>query len=193
MERMILVSLTFKQPPLQNVDFVQLPVPDVVEASQWYIEHLGFTYMNNEPKPGDDMCFMVLSEGTFIILKEEKETQGLKFNEGTAAVWFKTKQIAALHDYLQTIGARISFFDNGSGFKFLSFFDPYGNAIGVIQDIDKYDPLVKQLKRALGRELNEKEQQNMRKLCDFKEWEMQDALIAMLKEINRKMEEKKVE
>src|SRR5689334_13246949 len=111
----------FMQPPLQNMDFVQFPVPDVVEASRWYVKHLRFKYMNNPPKPGDDMCFLVLSKGPMIILKQADAAKGVQFNQGEAAVWFKTKQIADLHQYLQTIGARIGYFDNGSGFKFLSF------------------------------------------------------------------------
>ena len=172
--------------PLLQLEFVQFPVPNVIEAAKWYIEHLGFL-CDRLPDPGVDMCFMNLPEGGLIILKEERDLEIKDFGRfrNESGFFFKTRQIEATRDYLQSIGVEIHMYDD-NGFKFLTFSDPYGNVLGLIEDINKYGDMAEQFKLGLGRDLTEQEDAQLRRFGLMKEWELQDAIVAMLAEINNK-------
>ncbi|MCQ6559349.1 VOC family protein [Paenibacillus mendelii] len=171
--------------PLLQFEFVQLPVPNVIEAAKWYIEHLGFL-CDRLPDPGVDMCFMNLPEGGLVILKEEQDLNIKDFGRfrNESGFYFKTQQIETVRDYLQSIGVEIHLYDD-NGFKFLTFSDPYGNVLGLIQDINKYNDLAEQFKLGLGRDLTENEEAQLRRFGLMKEWELQDTIVAMLAEMNK--------
>ncbi|UVI28961.1 VOC family protein [Paenibacillus spongiae] len=172
--------------PLLQLEFVQLPVPNVIEAAKWYIEHLGFL-CDRIPDPGVDMCFMGLPEGGLIILKEEPDLQMKDFGRfrNESGFYFKTRQIESIRDYLQSIGVEIHLYAD-NGFKFLTFSDPYGNVLGLIEDVNKYDEMAEQFRLGLGRDLNEHEESQLRRFGLMKEWELQDTIVTMLAEINKK-------
>jgi hypothetical protein len=160
-------------------------LPDVVEASKWYVEYLGFQC--DPPKANSDMCFMGLPEGGLIILNQAKTPNDCRRYCNTSGFFFKTDQIEDFRDYFQLNNIEIiDYVDNG--FKFLTFRDPYGNVLGIIQDENKYEEMADEFKRAVNRDLSQEEEKWLSHFCKMKEWDTQDTIINLLKEINKKRE-----
>ncbi|NIK79738.1 hypothetical protein FHS15_004905 [Paenibacillus castaneae] len=97
----------------------------------------------NLPSANDDAWFAGIptSKGNLFLLKTEESNSNANFsNDGREfpVIMFKTFKIDSIHQKLQEQNVRIAAFDEPKDgedyFRFLKFYDPWGNMLGFIQD-----------------------------------------------------------
>jgi catechol 2,3-dioxygenase-like lactoylglutathione lyase family enzyme len=130
--------------PIFSIDHVQIPINgDLAEAAAWYQTMFGVG--DQLPGPADDIWFAGIptERGNLMLWKTTDNTSsGMSFRrEGTDVpiVMFKTFQLDELHARLIGSGNRIVSYDEPSEgnrvhFRFLKFYDHWGNLLGFIQD-----------------------------------------------------------
>ncbi len=119
---------------LIKLEHMQIPVRDLTESIQWYVNYLGFQL---EGKSEDNHhAFLTLQEGPMLMLWETKDKTNANFTyngQTMPVLLYRTEQIHELQDNLKSLGVEIIFYqDEGFGWV-LKFIDLNGNMWGVIQ------------------------------------------------------------
>lgn len=121
---------------LTKVDHVQIPVRNLEESKEWYVKTLGFKERGGS---SGDLLFLELSQGPILLLWRTEEGSHNHFiYEGAPkpSLFFDTPNIKAVHDRLVEAGATIGPVPEkweGEDMKFMFFYDPNGNYLGVIE------------------------------------------------------------
>jgi|GEM_PF-3052961 len=129
--------------PIFSIDHVQIPIKgDLRQAAEWYQSLFGVG--DSLPSPDDDTWFAGIPtvRGNIFLWKTNDHSSNTSFTrEGSEfpIIMFKTFQIDELYKRLFESGCRISSFDpptedNINQFRFLKFYDKWGNMLGFIQD-----------------------------------------------------------
>jgi len=129
--------------PIFSIDHVQIPIKgDLRQAAEWYQSLFGVG--DNLPSPDDDTWFAGIptGRGNLFLWKTDDDSSNTSFRRGGAEfpiIMFKTFQIDDLYDRLIKSGCRIHSYDspnddNKDHFRFLKFYDKWGNMLGFIQD-----------------------------------------------------------
>ena len=118
--------------PLEEIDHVQLPVPNTDTAVAWYTTHLGFTLDLHR----EDLAILQLPTGPSLFLwRTHDETDGNFTRDGQAmpSIGIRTGDVKRLHMLLQSLGVQITVYqDEGFGVV-LKFYDPFGNLLVVYE------------------------------------------------------------
>lgn len=116
---------------LKKVDHIQLMVPDVDAAVEWYTSNLGFAL---DWKHEDQLAMLKLSEGPALMFHNGDSGVHLPNGDDPMSVFvFEADDVRKLHDRLQTVGATTNAVMDEGGFYFLRFSDPFGNRLSAIQ------------------------------------------------------------
>ncbi|MFK7695486.1 VOC family protein [Paenibacillus sp. HJGM_3] len=119
---------------LNKLFHMQIPVPKLADAIEWYVDHLGFVLTG---KTDGVHAFLELPDGPMLMLWETKDATSANFTVNGVTfpvLLYQTEEIHALHRRLADLGVTIPFFqDEGFGWV-LKFYDPFGNMWGVIQE-----------------------------------------------------------
>ncbi|MFE5320606.1 VOC family protein [Paenibacillus sp. NPDC056579] len=127
--------------PIFSIDHVQIPIAgNLLEAAEWYKKILGVE--GKPPKLEADAWFAGVGRGNIMLWKTNDVTSKANFmknEEEMPVIMFKTFQIDSIHEKLLEEGARIVKFvpakeDPKGHWRFLKFYDPWGNMLGFIQD-----------------------------------------------------------
>jgi hypothetical protein len=143
-----LISLTADQlsameQPIFSIDHVQIPIyGDLREAAKWYQNMFGVG--DSLPSTGDDCWFAGIPTGRgnlFLFRTGDANSKANFLRDGKEfpVIMFKTFQIDSIYRKLQHANVQIVSFDeaneeNQKHFRFLKFYDPWGNMLGFIQD-----------------------------------------------------------
>jgi catechol 2,3-dioxygenase-like lactoylglutathione lyase family enzyme len=121
---------------LDRVDHVQIPVSNLRASLSWYASVLGLTQTE---EPSGDQGFLKLPGGPLLVLWETRDAPRSHFDYRGApkpSLFFGTSSMRAVHDALVAAGATITqrpdTLEPDGQMKFLFFFDPDGNHLGVI-------------------------------------------------------------
>jgi catechol 2,3-dioxygenase-like lactoylglutathione lyase family enzyme len=119
--------------PLSQLFHMQIPVPRLEDAIDWYERILGF---RTTGKREGEHAFLHLPTGPMLMLWESSDETGANFTvkgETFPVLLYQTEEVHELHAALKEAGAEITCYqDEGFGWV-LKFYDPYGNMWGVIQ------------------------------------------------------------
>lgn len=122
---------------LSQLYHMQIPVPSLDAAIDWYGKHLGFVLTG---KRDGAHAFLNLPSGPMLMLWETADATSANFTvkgETFPVLLYQTHDIHQLHEKLSELGVEITFFrDEGFGWV-LKFYDPFGNMWGVIQEHDR--------------------------------------------------------
>jgi len=119
---------------IEGVDHVQLPVPDIDKAIQWYTEVLGLELISRHP---NRLAWLKFGHGPILMLhytsKEARVTWNADDDFPMPAFMFISQQLDKLRVRLKEAGATIRM-DQDEGFGWvIKFVDPFGNELGVYQ------------------------------------------------------------
>lgn len=121
------------QPLLKGIEGVFIPVSDVKRSVQWYESKLGFKPIYIEK----EAAVMRISDATVICLVHTPNHQPMIFPENHFGVGkyfnFIPSNIEKTHRELIDRGVEVNPMDGEGQTKFFTFFDPYGNPLGVCQ------------------------------------------------------------
>jgi len=117
---------------LTGLDHVQLPVADLAAAVAWYERVLDYRVLTDcgtsamlRVDGGPDLMLWAAPGHEAVRLVVAGEERPLFF--------LRTDQIDLLADRFDREGVRVASFDDGGFARFLKFFDPDGNHLGLIQ------------------------------------------------------------
>ena len=117
---------------LEEIDHVQLPVPNTDTAVAWYTTHLGFTLDLHR----EDLAILQLPAGPSLFLwRTHDETNGNFTRDGQPmpSIGIRTGDVHRLHALLQSLDVPITVYqDEGFGVV-LKFYDPFGNMLVVYE------------------------------------------------------------
>jgi len=118
---------------LEYVDHVQLPVPDIRQAVQWYADTLGFQPLNQFP----DCAWVRLAGGPVLMFHLAPPSSIVRWMSKDQfpmpAFMLLTKNIRLLKERLEHADACIRMFqDEGFGWV-IKFTDPFGNELGAYE------------------------------------------------------------
>lgn len=120
-------------PALVGLYHVQIPVRNIDESVRWYVEHLGFRELEGR---SERHAFLSTEDGLMLMLWRTADSTAANFTvdgETFPVLLYRTHDINGLHDRLNRLGVKITFFrDEGFGWV-LKFLDPNDNMWGVIQ------------------------------------------------------------
>jgi catechol 2,3-dioxygenase-like lactoylglutathione lyase family enzyme len=140
------------KPLLERVDHVQLPVPDVNDAVEWYTRCLGFQLLFKS----DDgaLATLGLSQGPPLMLHQTPHATRVSWilaNEmPMPAFLFHTQAIHRLKELLDESGATLRHLKDEGFAWVLKFTDPYGNELGVLQYQPGHVPLADATAQGVG-------------------------------------------
>lgn len=117
---------------LESVSYIQVPVKNLEESTEWYLVNLGFEV--HWKRPDNKMTILALPSGPSIFLCETESHQGMM----SVVIGFEAADIRKLLSDLQSKGVQIGEIrENGGviegeilGMDF-DFFDPSGNMLVV--------------------------------------------------------------
>jgi catechol 2,3-dioxygenase-like lactoylglutathione lyase family enzyme len=115
---------------IESVSYLQVPVKNLEESTEWYIDNLGFKV--HWKRPDNKMTILELPSGPSIFLCETELHQGMM----SVVIGFEAADIRKLLSDLQSKGVHIGEIrENGGviegeilGMEF-DFFDPSGNKL----------------------------------------------------------------
>src|SRR5688572_19522505 len=124
-----------------RVDHVQIPVADLRASMAWYRAVFG---LRQTEEPSGDQGFLALPNGPLLVLWQTKDGKRSHFDyagEAKPSLFFKTSSMRAVHEALTRVGAVITkgpdSLEAEGEMKFLFFFDPDSNHVGVV-DLGKH-------------------------------------------------------
>jgi catechol 2,3-dioxygenase-like lactoylglutathione lyase family enzyme len=130
-----------RKPVLAGVDHVQLPVPNIDHAVEWYTRYLGFQLLFK----CDDLATLGLSQGPPLMLHQSPHATRVSWTLANEmpmpAFLFHTQTIHRLKETLNQSGATLRLFKDEGFAWVLKFADPYGNELGVLQYQPGHVPL----------------------------------------------------
>ncbi|HSW91062.1 MAG TPA: VOC family protein [Candidatus Saccharimonadales bacterium] len=125
---------------MQTVDkiiMITMAVTDMPKAKEFYAEKLGLE-VTQDYRQDDDNWWVTLTfpEGGATITLS---TNHVHMKPGTMNVYFATSDVAAAHEELSGKGIEVSevqddLYGPGSGVKFITFDDPEGSKILLVQE-----------------------------------------------------------
>lgn len=117
---------------LKSVSFLQVPVKNLEESTEWYIDNLGFEV--DWKRPDNKMTILTLPSGPSIFLCEIDMQQGIN----SVIIGYEAMDIKKLLANLQSKGVQIGEIrENGGAIKGeilamdFDFYDPSGNKLVV--------------------------------------------------------------
>lgn len=135
-------QLNAMENPIFSIDHVQIPIcGDLLEAAEWYQTMFGVG--DNLPSSKDDCWFAGIPTGRgnlFLFKTNDSNSKTAFLKDGTEfpIIMFKTFQIDSIYHKLLERKVNITSFDKPiegqHHFRFLKFYDPWGNMLGFIQD-----------------------------------------------------------
>jgi catechol 2,3-dioxygenase-like lactoylglutathione lyase family enzyme len=144
------IADTGRKPVLKGVDHVQLPVPNIDDAVEWYTRYLGFQLLFK----CDDLATLGLSQGPPLMLHQTPHTSRVSWTSANEmpmpAFLFHTETIHRLKEILEGSGATLRFLQDESFAWVLKFADPYGNELGVLQYQPGHVPLAEATAQVAG-------------------------------------------
>jgi catechol 2,3-dioxygenase-like lactoylglutathione lyase family enzyme len=123
-------------PLLTQVDHVQIPVRNLEESKDWYVNTLGCKVGQGS---AGDLFFLELPNGPILVLWKTEEGVHNHFSyqdRPKPTLFFDTPNIKAVYDRLQEAGAKVGPVPEtweGDDMKFMFFYDLNGNYLGVIE------------------------------------------------------------
>ena len=125
---------------MQTVDkiiMITMAVADMPKAKEFYADKLGLE-VTQDYRQDDDNWWVTLTfpEGGATITLS---TNHAHMKPGTANVYFSTSDVAAAHEELSGKGVEVSdvqddLYGPGSGVKFITFSDPDGSSLLLVQE-----------------------------------------------------------
>jgi methylmalonyl-CoA/ethylmalonyl-CoA epimerase len=139
-----------RKPVLAGVDHVQLPVPSIDDAVEWYTRYLGFQILFK----CDDLATLGLSQGPPLMLHQTSHTTRVSWTSANEmpmpAFLFHTQTIHRLKEILEDSGATLRFLKDEGFAWVLKFTDPYGNELGILQYQPGHVPLANATAKVAG-------------------------------------------
>lgn len=114
---------------IKSVSYLQIPVKDLEESTQWYVDNLGFKVQWK--RPDNKMTILELPSGPEIFLCERELHQGTM----STVIGFESTDILKLLSDLKSKGVQIGEIRQNRGVI------EYGNIKEILEmDFDFYDP-----------------------------------------------------